>query len=245
MLSSPALADTAKPKAPEPKPVAPARPATGFRFIREELRTVPAPYPDAPADPWAAVSKDQPVRMSEDVAFNWRVRTEETSCTAAHDHCLAPGTWLMELDGSRDGTLDRTAIALGFGPTGTVTPGNVRVDGFGDEVVAYTAYRTVPATKKNLVPGALIMVFGIPQQHFVQKAYTNGWAAYSMNWNVGVVESVDWDSSFVTFVGNSDPWFISSTRVAVLSWRPGGKVSILRGAKRDQLAVKASDVILP
>jgi hypothetical protein len=57
--------------------------------------------------------------------------------------------------------------------------------------------------------------------------------------------SSDWELGFVYLAGHEGPHFLSATRVAVLSYVPGGKVKIIGDARRDQLAVSPRDVILP
>ena len=225
-------------------------PATQPRFIRPALRTPIPPYPKAPGDPWAAVVGDQPLRMSNDAAYNWTARSDELACTAAIDHCFALGTWLMEEDAQRDSArqngMDRAAQALGFGPVGTIVPSNANHGAFADDATAYTAYRTVPAAKKNLVPGALVMTLKLQTSTpLATKQLASGAEVFRSAFGVWVVDRVDWDMGFVFFVGKQDPFWITATRVAVLSWRPGGKVTILGGAKRDQLAVTVNEVTLP
>jgi hypothetical protein len=204
----------------------------------------PEPNPEAPADPWAAVDGDQPRRRTEDAIFHWRLNDAKAECTAARDHCLPAGTWMLERDDSRDDkTRDRRAMVVGFGPKSPMAPGNNTIHEAEDG--KYTAYRTVPATRKHLVPGALAIWFGERGENLREKQLRSGAAAYERSWNVGVVDSVDWDMGFVYLAGRPDPWWITATRVAVLSWRPGGKVTILRGAKKGELAVKKDEVVLP
>lgn len=102
------------------------------------------PYPKAPADPWGAVRGDQPLARPRD---SWTTRSTPGDCTGAHDHCLESDTWFLvwqENVGRRD-RLAYGRVTI-FGPSG---PG--AADGAGD----YTMYRTVPATRSNMVPGAL------------------------------------------------------------------------------------------
>jgi hypothetical protein len=139
--------------------------------------------------------------------------------------------------------------AIGFGATGAIVPANAGHDAPADDVTAYTAYRTVPAAKKNLVPGALVMMLGLQNalgyQPLSTKQFDSGVDVFAHGFGVGVVDRVDWDMGFVFLVGKKDPFWITATRVPVLAWRPGGKVTILGGAKRDQLAVSVSEVTLP
>ncbi|MBA3541812.1 MAG: hypothetical protein H0T79_19515 [Deltaproteobacteria bacterium] len=196
-----------------------------------------APYPTAPADPWAAVANDQPIHMSEEASKNWYVRTEPFACTAAADHCFLPGVWLVEQDAVRERPY-RYAIAFGIGQEYLVSPPNSRASGAA--LKAITAYRTVPATKRHLVPGAMAMFLKFPDKH-----PRSGEEVFETSWSIGIVERVDWDMGFVFFVGQKDQAWISGVRVPVLAWRPGGKVTIVDGRKRDQLGVAVSEVTLP
>ena len=214
------------------------------RSFREEKMDTPEKYVDAPADPWAAVDGDQPKRRTEEQIFHWRLNETKAECTAARDHCLPALTWMLERDEWRDDkTLDRHPIVVGFGPKGPLAPGNNSVHEAEDG--KYTLYRSVPATKKNLVPGALAIWFGERGDNLAEKQTRSGEDAYTRRWNMGVVDKVDWEMGFVQLAGREDPWWITSTRVAVLSWRPGGKVTVLGGAKKGDLAVKRSEVTLP
>lgn len=86
----------------------------------------------------------------------------------------------------------------------------------------YTAYRTVPATRANLVPGAIVFVHPRPHPESPTDAFGL--------WTAGTVERVDWDLELLFFAKNGEPRFISSARVAVLRYRPGEKVSALPAA---------------
>jgi hypothetical protein len=197
-----------------------------------------APYPDAPTDPWAAVEGDQPRRMSKDAAVTWSVRDNDFACTSAHDHCFAAGLWMIESDdAARQGTF-RVAAAYGFGPDGPVLPLNAKTTGLPPE--PYTAYRTVPATRTNLVPGAHVFALTFPRTQL-----TRGSDVFNEIWNTGVVDRVDWDLGFVYLAGQDRSYWITATRTAALSWRPGGNVEVVGGRPRDSLAVRKEDVILP
>ena len=218
---------------------------------------LPPFYATAPADPWVAVVGDQPKRMSALAAYRWRAREDEFACTAAHDHCLPADTWFFEWDDHRENT-NRYAYVYGFmepikeadpynpvafrSESFLVLPGNLRAPPARSNTheLAFTAYRTVPAAKKNLIPGALVMVMSFPAKH-----PDAGIEAFRISWLTGIVDHVDRDLGFVFLVGRTDPLWISAARVPVLSWRPGGKVTIISGAKRDQLAVSVSEVSLP
>jgi hypothetical protein len=201
-------------------------------------------YPAAPVDPWAAVDGDGPVRTAGgDDDLHMKVREAAADCTAAHDHCLMRNAWFLESDGRRERDPIHRNAALylfGPGPDGHFRPiaGNA---GYAEDLSGgYTAYRTVPATRKNLAKGALIVGLEYPDTKL-----ENGddpWLAF---WHLGVVDRVDWKTGKLYLIGREDPFWIAWSRVAVLSWKPGGKVEILRGKKRNELAVAAADVILP
>jgi hypothetical protein len=240
------------PSPPSQTPTPTPAPSGEVEVSYEEVKRPPLPYPNSPADPWAAVVGDQPRRMTKKEAYLWKVRRDELACTGARDHCFAADTWMIEWDELREKT-NRSAYALGFGiyenvgmqEAGLATPdqasGGVRTAAPSVyKRKEFTAYRTVPAAKKNLVPGALIVALPFPRKH-----PDSGLEVFESTWVLGVVDRVDRETGFVFLVGNKDPLWISTARVAVLSWRPGGKVTILGGAKRDQLAVSVSEVILP
>jgi hypothetical protein len=196
------------------------------------------PYPDAPHDPWLAVTGDQPFRLTEDELGRWRWRAEEFACTAAHDHCLPGNIWMLEQDADKErGGEARTGAPYGFGPEEPAVPGNLRSNNLREN---FTAYRTVPATKKNLVPGALVFALSFPKKH-----PGSGADAVQTTWKIGVVDRVDWDMGFVYLKGQKKQLWTSSARVGVLSWRPGEKVQILGDAKKEALAVAPGDVVLP
>jgi len=214
---------------------------------RDESRLPPAPnfdpdpYPTTVADPWAGVEGDQPRKLSEKDANHWYASRDKHACTAAIDHCFTRPLWLIEQDASRDNdreTYRRSGVAFAFTPDGgTVEPHH---GGWPGTTVAYTAYRTVPATRKNLVPGATMwsLAFEFKHPESQMSVFENGWA-------IGLVDRVDWDMGFVYLKGQKQPYWISAARVAVLSWRPGGKVTIMGGGTRDSIKVAASEVILP
>jgi hypothetical protein len=198
-------------------------------------------YPEAPVDPWLSVKGDQPVVIPDD---GWQVRASEGSdCTAVHDHCIDPRTWFYEDDISRDGKKFNRRVVLGtFTSDGVEGPGNVHSGaGILNEANPYTAYKTVPATRKNLAKGSLVVAMAYPVV-----TPSDGGAPYGIAWQIGVVDRVDWDLNKIYLVGSEDDSIaIAATRVAVLSWRPGGKVEIVGGKKRDEIKVSAADVILP
>ncbi|MEO7093940.1 MAG: hypothetical protein ABI175_11865 [Polyangiales bacterium] len=198
------------------------------------------PYPAAPADPWRAVSGDQPKRWPEDMARYWIIRGNEYDCSAAHDHCIDPDAWFVV----RNNDLQRLSYAsVGWevlGPNGTpASAGNARHYGVGSET-EWTAFRTVPATKTNIAPGSAVIALDRGAGKL-----TNGVQSHDASWTYGVVDEVDLDGGFYTLKDRADSYKLWGARVVVLSWKPGGKVQIVGNKKRDQLAVKPTDVFLP
>jgi hypothetical protein len=229
-------------------PQAEQRPQTGVptsSMSMSERSTLHAPdegsntglpaYPSAPQDPWLAVDGDQPKRRARE---QWTVRSTDGDCSAAHDHCLEPDAWFIvqKAELARDKYV-AASVAL-FGPEGgTLYPGNTRAQWVRENFIAY---HTVPATKANMVPGAI--VFGIGRPTVIPSSGTD---AVGMSWQYGVLESVDLDVGVYTLKGASDTLMLPGARVAVLTWTPGGKVEIVGGKAKNQLAVTAKDVFLP
>jgi hypothetical protein len=231
-----AQVEAAAPLSPQAKAagVVPAK-TSGSTFIGQA--DLP-PYPDGLHDPLLGVSGDEPFRLSEEELNRWRAKEQEFACTAAHDHCFMGNLWMLEQDADRDrGGEARSAYLYGFGPTEPARPENVRSAYLREN---YTAYRTVPATKKNLVPGALIFVLEFPHKH-----PTGHMDLFDSSWRVGTVDRVDWDMGFVFLKGRKKQLWISAARVGVMSWRPGEKIQVLGGGKRDALGVNAADVVAP
>src|SRR5687768_9383824 len=146
-------------------PSSASAPATDDRLtpdgrVREDARYYKEPpYLSAPSDPWAAVQGDQPLRWTEEAADHWTLRANESPCTAVQDHCLVKDTWFFvrqsDVDRKKEYKSAQVTAAVGvFGPKGPARPWNARSQVHGENL---TAYRTVPATKQNLVPGALVI----------------------------------------------------------------------------------------
>lgn len=199
------------------------------------------PVSKEPASPWSGVSKGKPVTLAFD-DDRWWIRDESLTCTAALDHCLPAYAWFfVDKVVTRDTHANAYPVvfvdhddgkgSFGFHP---VRPGPMARGGN----PPYTAYRSVPATKKNLVAGA--RVFAFPDA-----AIPTGTAGVYDRWQMGIVARVDWDLGMVFLDELEQPFFISATRVAVLAFEPETGVTILGGKKRDELAVKAADVVLP
>jgi hypothetical protein len=198
------------------------------------------PYPDAPADPWAAVAGDQPRRMKQTDADQFRVREDLTKCTAARDHCLPAQAWFIAKP-----LYDREAHAevmpAVLGTEAPIAPSNTGSRYPFSET--YTAFRTVPATRANLVPGAIVIGRG---HGYVAESAAESWGG---PWYIGTLASVDYNAGSYKLAtahgADGDDMPLSFARVAVLSWQPGAKVQIVGGRSRDTLAVKASDVFMP
>ena len=198
------------------------------------------PYPTAPQDPWLGVDGDQPRRLANESHELWTIRSNDHACTAAVDHCFVREAWLVEEEASARRSKFRTGHVFAFGPAGAIRPINARTSA-GMPSEPYTAYRTVPATQRNLVAGALVATLG-----FDTPTVGRGAEVFERTWNIGIVDKVDWEDGFVYLVGQPDrTYWITATRTAVLAWTPGGKVSILGGRSRDQLAVRPDEIILP
>ncbi len=192
------------------------------------------PVLDAPADPWTGVAGDAPATIDDSPTLQrLAVKAEDSPrpCTAARDHCLPALAWLWIHEGETHLPVQDAHFAV-FTPEGPISPtGHVQTfDGF-------QAYRTVPATHANLVPGAIVATFDTPIPADPLDAF--------QTWRAGTVERVDWELGFIFYAGGKEPRLITSARVAVLGYATGGKVEILGGKARDQLSVRISDVILP
>lgn len=192
------------------------------------------PVLDAPADPWTGVAGDAPATIDDSPTLQrLSVKAEDNPrpCTAARDHCLPALAWLWIHEGEARFPVKDAHFAV-FTAEGPISPaGGVQSsDGF-------QAYRTVPATSGNLVPGAIVATFGTPIPTDPLDAF--------QTWRAGTVERVDWELGFLYYAGGKEPRFITSARVAVLGYATGGKVEIIGHQARDQLSVRISDVILP
>jgi hypothetical protein len=211
--------------------------------VREDARYYKEPpYLSAPADPWAAVQGDYPLRWSEEAANHWTLRGNESPCTAVQDHCLVKDAWFFVKQADIDRKVDRPAMQISamvgiFGPTGPKNAWNARAMVNGENLLAY---RTVPATKQNLVPGAIVI--GLSRESGLPKT---GIGAVEAFWVYGELEEVQLDLGVYKLKGYDDTLPLEGARVAVLVWKEHTKVQILGGKKRDQLAVKPSDVFLP
>lgn len=181
------------------------------------------PVLSSPADPWLAVSGDQPVVQAR--AYNlWQ---PGENCTAQHDHCLRDCVWFA-------GTPE---IASEPQRSGTaVYKGENGVHGVNNFAREDSLYRTVPATKRMLTRGAIVVALG----DMLATPRTKSDA-----WYIGQLDRVDWKAGTIYMVGSPNPYLLASTRVAVLAWREGGKVEILGGRKRGELAVKREELFLP
>jgi hypothetical protein len=211
--------------------------------VREDARYYKEPpYLSEPADPWAAVVGDQPLRWSAEAAGHWTVRANEDVCTARRDHCLVKDTWFFvrpsDLERQAQNPIVKVTAAVGvFGPDGPARPWNCNSNVHGANLIAY---RTVPATKANLVPGALVI--GLTRERGIPRT---GIASVEAFWAFGPLESVDYELGVYQIKNYGDTLPLEGARVAVLQYKEGGRVEILGTKRRDQLAVRAADVFMP
>jgi hypothetical protein len=203
-------------------------------------------YPTQPSDPWHAVANDRPAalplpekRLNKASVY---ARRETTTCDGAHDHCFRDCTWIVR-DPREEGV--RTFYGI---------PAHLRPDGIWSRPSAefnyrysngefdydikpkYDAYRTVPATKRMLAEGKLVAVH--------EKVPTTEHEAIEP-WRFGKVREIDWEKQTVALIGSPDVYPLAATRVVVLSYHDGGKVEIVDGRKKTELAVKASETFAP
>lgn len=219
--------------------------STGAPQRNSASATDTRPRPAEPADPWAAVNGDQPVRWPKDAANHWKIEVTPQTCTAREDHCLLEDTWFIvryaDLERASRGFMRSFAAGPAvLGPTTPATPWNARHAEVIHSETGWVAYRTVPATKRNVATGASIIGLaadaGLPQ---------SARDAYEAAWRCGTVESVDFEHATYRIAGDAADRPLAGARVVVLSYRPGGKVEIVGGKPRDQLAVSASEVFVP
>lgn len=210
--------------------------------VREDARYYKEQgYASAPADPWAGVANDQPVRWA--TPDRWVLRETPAECTAKLDHCLVKEAWFVVNDDHLQGKKQRSGVELidtrwqVYGGEEFLSPANTTFQG--PRKGNLTAYRTVPATRHNMAPG--VIAIGLP--HGIIPAHAR--ASYELGWTYGIVEEVDFDIGVYRLKGDSDTRPLAGARVAVLAWRAGEKVQILGGKRRDQLAVQPADVFLP
>lgn len=245
-------ASTTPPPGPPPSSSGAQRPPTGYESagvyepdgsVRGDVRyyTEP-PYSNAPVDPWAAVAGDQPLRWSADAARNWKATSTDAACTARIDHCLVRETWFFvspaDIEAQVRRPLAQVSAAVGvFGPDGPARPWNAQSRVQGQDLIAY---RTVPATKANLIVGELVI--GLPRDRGIPRS---GISALETGWVYGTLESVDYDLGVYQIKGYRDTLALEGARVPVLQYREGGRVEIVGNRRREQLAVRASDVFMP
>ncbi len=211
---------------------------------------VQPPLRDAPADPWLAVSKQEPaVSLPPDGTrggshANVRGRTEVTPCDAAHDHCLRDCTWMVLWK-----VIDKEPIAA-HRPTQLVVPGHRRPDGKFtvpphltpryDTEGDYEALRTVPATRRLLRPGVRVVVLPDADKRVpIHERDALG------PWIVGKLLEVDWDQGVVSLERAAGTYPLSAVRVVVLTYRKGGVVELAPGLSRPEIIVKRDEVLAP
>ena len=97
----------------------------------------------------------------------------------------------------------------------------------------------MPVTKKNLAKGMLVaaVVNDGARPDAGANDIENGF------WDLGIVESIEWDRNLVRFEGRDAPYYLSGTRLVVLRYEDGGKVEKIEGV--DDKAPAVADVIGP
>lgn len=200
-------------------------------------------YGGGPADPWMAVAGDQPKLIPHERADYWKLRGDDYDCTAAHDHCLEPYVWFTISETDRKRGLPKPVAQAVFGTEHErqdhlYGPVNGRADGYGGD--PFVAYRTVPATTTNIAVGTLVIALDRSAGALRSAEGANG-----ATWWIGEVEEIDLDGGFFKLKDRDDMFKLWGARPVVLMWKPGGKVQIVGGKSRDQLAVKAADTFKP
>lgn len=194
------------------------------------------PYPTGLADPWVGVQGDQPKRWTAEAVDERRVRDDAYDCTAKFDHCLVKDAWFIVRDRDVERYMPAQSWWTVFSEKGIPSGGsNVVSD---DE--AFTAFRTVPATKTNIKPGYAVVALSREEG----KLKSEHDSANSF-WYYGFVEEVDVDGGFFTIKNRADSFKLWSARVIVMQYKKGGKVEMANGFQKNNMAVKASDVYLP
>jgi hypothetical protein len=200
----------------------------------------PWPFLDAPADPWRAVADGKPIKVVLDERAGGAGERKAT-CDAAHDHCLRDCTWLIAQPHTASPGKQAVAFHLG-------TDGAWHTATYGDEnpEPGFIAYRTVPATRKNLAVGQLVFAVAAPAR--VAGGTGTGdrldLGPLDAIWDTGMVESIDWDAGLVRLEGRTEPYFLSVTRIAALAYTDGAAaVEAIEGV--DATAPAVADVIQP
>lgn len=178
-----------------------------------------APVSAAPVDPWQAVDGDRPRILPHAVTPG--VDRGDALCDAHHDHCLLDCGWLVASHGPPFGE-DVRAVDLA-----------ATADGFADAPDRpVIAYRSLPATRRNLAVGALALVATTPLDSIP-------------DWTLGTVEAIDWSDGRLRLRGHRSSYALAGARVAVLSYRPGGKVERVGALPADALTIRPDELIGP
>jgi hypothetical protein len=194
-------------------------------------------YGYGPADPWAGVDGDHPRANAK--ADVWVLRGDDYDCSAAHDHCIDPLVWFTARGRDlRRGLPQVVGMAEFGGDLRVYGPVNSTSGTLTDE--DFTAYRTVPATKANLAAGTLVVALSRSSGKLQSATH-----AFEASWWIGEVEDLNAEGGYFTLKNRDDVYELWGARTVVLTWKPGGKVTIVGGKPKDQLAVRAADVYLP
>lgn len=199
-------------------------------------------YGYGPADPWLVVDGEQPKLLPHDKAEYWKVRGDDYDCSAAHDHCLEDMVWFTIRKSDLERGLPKPVAQNIMG-----TEGNDHLYGavngrganfYGGD--AFSAYRTVPATKTNIAVGSLVVALDRKDGKLRSASQ-----AHEATWWLGEVEEIDLEGGFYKLKDRDDVFKLWGARPVVLMWQKGGKVQIVGNKKRDQLAVKPADTFVP
>ena len=218
----------------------------GFGKCQNPGKTIDqrAGLPSKPADPWLAVdAKRVPAALPLD-AWQQRdasvlLREDLTGCTAAHDHCFRDCTWMIR-DVKDDAPRQFVGIPAHRRSDGVFTTGSgmlTNVNRVAGELAAgYTAYRTVPATKRLLAEGRLVAV--LEQLPSSERASLSAWT-------MGTVLRIDYAAGTVQLKGGPEVFPLAATRVVVLTSKDGGAVELTAGMSATDIVVKPEEVFQP
>ncbi|MEZ4403654.1 MAG: hypothetical protein R3B06_26760 [Kofleriaceae bacterium] len=195
----------------------------------------------APSNPWDAVDDGVPAALplgeNQGRGASVNGRGGVVGCDAAHDHCLSACTWFVRDPRESQPRIFFARVAH------RVTDGTFKVPvGSGSEFQfsafdqTYVAYRTVPATRRLLVPGRKVAV---RERSPVDEA-----EAFA-RWTMGDLLRVDEVAGTVQLKGAKDVYPLAATRVVVLTSRGGAQVELTEGLTPADVVVRPDEVFLP
>jgi len=187
------------------------------------------PYVNQPTDPWLAVANGKPrsVAVSK---LGYQSHSGKATCDAAHDHCLRDCEWLLTPDPTH-----RRATPFLYA-------NNKFWDG-NDASKGFVAYRTVPVTRKNLAKGMLVAALTDSYRPQLEGGRLDDDGKYvkaNGYWDMGIVESIEWEKNLVRLEGVDEPYYLTGTRLAVLKYVDGGTVEKIVDAKAPAIAELAA-----